>query len=78
MYGIHAITFALYLRGYRPRLAVIVVKKRINTRFMLPGRSMTNPPPGTCVDQVVTRKEWYVNAYTINAISCGDKLLQGK
>uniref|UniRef100_A0A672JLP1 Piwi domain-containing protein n=1 Tax=Salarias fasciatus TaxID=181472 RepID=A0A672JLP1_SALFA len=44
----------------RPRLSVIVVKKRINCRFFayLDGK-VTNPPPGTVVDTEVTRREWY-------------------
>ncbi|KAM5194696.1 piwi-like protein 1 [Mantella aurantiaca] len=45
---------------YSPKLSVIVVKKRINTRFFanLGGR-LQNPPPGTIVDVEVTRPEWY-------------------
>ncbi|KAM7332195.1 hypothetical protein ACRRTK_008903 [Alexandromys fortis] len=42
------------------KLTFIVVKKRINTRFFVEnGDKVTNPPSGTVVDQVVTRKEWY-------------------
>nr|BAG69146.1 Piwi [Botryllus primigenus] len=45
---------------YKPSLSYIVVKKRINTRFMLSGRQgLANPPPGTIVDDVVTRPEAY-------------------
>ncbi|KAH0516955.1 Piwi-like protein 3, partial [Microtus ochrogaster] len=42
------------------KLTFIVVKKRINTRFFVEnGDKVTNPPSGTVVDQIVTRKEWY-------------------
>ena len=45
-----------------PNLAVIVVKKRINTRLYKPGESprdaVTNPPPGIIVDSVITRPMW--------------------
>ncbi|XP_009955581.1 PREDICTED: piwi-like protein 1, partial [Leptosomus discolor] len=47
-------------RDYNPRLSVIVVKKRVNTRFFAQsGGALTNPPPGTVVDVAVTRPEWY-------------------
>ncbi|KAH9512459.1 Piwi-like protein 1 [Bulinus truncatus] len=40
--------------------AFIVVKKRILNRFFKPTDSAwTNPKPGTVVDQVVTKPEWY-------------------
>uniref|UniRef100_A0A0C9PZ99 PIWIL1_0 protein n=1 Tax=Fopius arisanus TaxID=64838 RepID=A0A0C9PZ99_9HYME len=46
--------------SYSPKLTVIVVQKRINTRVMtLRGRTLQNPVPGTIVDSVVTRKCWY-------------------
>ncbi|KAI0210741.1 Piwi-like protein 2 [Lamellibrachia satsuma] len=56
--------FALFGETYEPRLAVIVVQKRINTRIFARvghGRdeNLDNPPPGTIVDHTVTRKEWY-------------------
>ncbi|KAM9330875.1 piwi-like protein 1 [Gastrophryne carolinensis] len=45
---------------YNPRLSVIVVKKRINTRFFAQlGGKLQNPPPGTIIDVEVTRPEWY-------------------
>ncbi|NWI90149.1 PIWL1 protein, partial [Pitta sordida] len=45
---------------YSPRLTVIVVKKRLSARFFLEaGRGLRNPPPGTVVDTVITRPEWY-------------------
>ncbi|CAB3989275.1 piwi 1 [Paramuricea clavata] len=43
----------------RPKFAFIVVKKRINSRFFLKNGRLQNPPPGSVVDQHVTRKEWY-------------------
>jgi aubergine-like protein len=44
---------------YCPKLAVIVVKKRINSRFFAADRQISNPPPGTVVDTQATRPEWY-------------------
>lgn len=46
--------------GYAPKLSVVVVKKRISSRFFahVNGKS-SNPPPGTVVDTAVTRPEWY-------------------
>ncbi|XP_064631456.1 piwi-like protein 1 [Lineus longissimus] len=45
---------------YLPSLAVIVVKKRIATRFFKQaGNQCLNPPPGTVVDDVVTNANWY-------------------
>ncbi|NXM66782.1 PIWL1 protein, partial [Serilophus lunatus] len=45
---------------YSPRLTVIVVKKRVGARFFAEiGGALKNPPPGTVVDTVVTRPEWY-------------------
>ncbi|XP_070820601.1 piwi-like protein 1 [Chaetodon trifascialis] len=45
---------------YVPKLSVVVVKKRISTRFFanINGK-ISNPPPGTVVDTEVTRPEWY-------------------
>ncbi|XP_039213295.1 piwi-like protein 1 isoform X1 [Crotalus tigris] len=45
---------------YRPKLTVIVVKKRVNSRFFaeIDGK-LQNPPPGTIIDLEVTRPEWY-------------------
>ncbi|KAL7978426.1 hypothetical protein Chor_010659 [Crotalus horridus] len=45
---------------YRPKLTVIVVKKRVNSRFFaeIDGK-LQNPPPGTVIDLEVTRPEWY-------------------
>ena len=39
---------------------MVIVQKRINTRFFLAtGRNATNPGPGTIVDSTVTRPESY-------------------
>ncbi|NXO01449.1 PIWL1 protein, partial [Rhinopomastus cyanomelas] len=47
-------------QDYSPRLAVIVVKKRLNTRFFVQrAGEFKNPPPGTIVDVEITRPEWY-------------------
>ncbi|XP_073413168.1 piwi-like protein 1 isoform X2 [Dendrobates tinctorius] len=47
-------------KDYSPKLTVVVVKKRISSRFFahVDGR-IQNPPPGTIVDVEVTRPEWY-------------------
>jgi len=46
--------------GYAPKMAFVVVKKRISTRlFAASGSGLSNPPPGTVVDDTVTRPEWY-------------------
>ncbi|XP_029777457.1 piwi-like protein 3 [Suricata suricatta] len=42
------------------RLTVVVVKKRINTRFFAEYRGrFQNPPPGTVIDVGVTKSQWY-------------------
>ncbi|XP_070689583.1 piwi-like protein 1 [Pempheris klunzingeri] len=45
---------------YIPKLTVVVVKKRVSSRFFshFHGK-VSNPPPGTVVDSEVTRPEWY-------------------
>ncbi len=45
---------------YKPKLCFIIVTKRVNTRFFQQkGTALDNPPPGTVVDDVVTRRERY-------------------
>uniref|UniRef100_A0A3Q3GWI1 Piwi-like RNA-mediated gene silencing 1 n=1 Tax=Kryptolebias marmoratus TaxID=37003 RepID=A0A3Q3GWI1_KRYMA len=47
-------------QDYEPKLSVVVVKKRISSRFFTQiGDKVTNPPPGTVIDTEVTRPEWY-------------------
>ena len=48
-------TFPKISEGYEPKLAVVIVKKRGNTRFFQQdGRNVHNPPPGTVIDHTVT------------------------
>ena len=43
--------------GYCPKLAVVVVQKRISTRiFCRSAKGLDNPPPGTVVDHTITRR----------------------
>ncbi|XP_053375585.1 piwi-like protein 1 [Mercenaria mercenaria] len=52
--------------NYKPALCVVVVQKRISTRFFTKtGRSYANPPPGTVVDTTVTRPDW-VDFYLVS------------
>ncbi|KAK3727509.1 hypothetical protein QZH41_018372 [Actinostola sp. cb2023] len=56
--------FALFGEAYVPKMTVIVVQKRINTRLFLsegrgPQSRLTNPSPGTVLDHTITRKDWY-------------------
>ncbi|WAR02486.1 PIWL1-like protein [Mya arenaria] len=47
-------------QNYNPRVGVVVVKKRINSRFFArAGQGLGNPPPGTVIDNTVTKPEWY-------------------
>lgn len=40
-------------------MGVVVVKKRINSRFFAKvGPQLSNPPPGTVIDTEVTKPEW--------------------
>nr|ASW22511.1 piwi2 [Nematostella vectensis] len=55
--------FASFGESYKPKLAVLVVQKRINTRiFSAEGRGpqprLGNPGPGSVLDHTVTRKDW--------------------
>nr|XP_009664946.1 PREDICTED: piwi-like protein 1 isoform X2 [Struthio camelus australis] len=59
-------------KDYNPRLSVIVVKKRVNTRFFAQsGGRPQNPPPGTVVDVEVTRPEWYDFFIVSQAVKSG-------
>ena len=46
---------------YHPKLTVVVVQKRINTRIFQQagGNNLDNPPPGTVLDHTVTRRDMY-------------------
>lgn len=52
--------FSHFGEDYVPKLSVVIVQKRINTRIFsrLRGR-MENPPSGTVVDHTITRKDMY-------------------
>jgi aubergine-like protein len=54
-------TFKSIGTDYKPQMAFVIVKKRLNTRFFRTynGQKHSNPPPGTVVDTEVTRPEWY-------------------
>ena len=44
--------------GAQTKLCFIIVTKNINTRiFAQGGRGVDNPPPGTVIDDVITRPE---------------------
>ncbi|XP_072258800.1 piwi-like protein 4 [Pyxicephalus adspersus] len=44
---------------YNPKITFVVVRKRCTTKFFSSGRGLQNPPLGTVVDTVATRREWY-------------------
>lgn len=45
---------------YSPKLSVVIVQKRINSRlFYNTGRQLDNPPPGTIADHTITRRDRY-------------------
>ncbi|KAI8735952.1 piwi protein 1 [Biomphalaria glabrata] len=47
-------------QDYRPGFAFVIVKKRIQTRlFAKEGNGINNPCPGTIVDQIITKPNWY-------------------
>ncbi|KAK6165172.1 hypothetical protein SNE40_023615 [Patella caerulea] len=49
-----------HFNNYEPKMAVVIVQKRINTRiFLNRGNSMDNPPPGSVIDHDITRRDWY-------------------
>ncbi|WAR02492.1 PIWL1-like protein [Mya arenaria] len=46
--------------NYKPGVAFIVVKKRINSRFFAKhGQNLVNPAPGTVIDNTVTKPDWF-------------------
>jgi len=52
--------FSMFGENYQPKLAVVVVQKRISTRIFMRGpKGLDNPPPGSLLDHTVTRKGWY-------------------
>lgn len=54
--------FSSFGDEYTPQCTTVCVQKRINTRIYGRDREkggMINPPPGTVVDSVVTRRDWY-------------------
>ncbi|KAF6729960.1 Piwi-like protein 1 [Oryzias melastigma] len=59
-------------QDYEPKVTVVVVKKRISSRFfaMINGK-VNNPPPGTVIDTEVTRPEWYDFFIVSQAVRCG-------
>ncbi|CAH1795347.1 unnamed protein product [Owenia fusiformis] len=52
--------FPVFGEEYQPKLTVVIVQKRINTRmFAIQGRNFENAPPGTVLDHSVTRRDRY-------------------
>jgi aubergine-like protein len=60
-FEVKALENAIETMNQKVKLTVIVVKKRISTRFFLMDQrgNASNPAPGTMVDTEVTRPEWY-------------------
>ncbi|XP_066267704.1 piwi-like protein 1 [Branchiostoma lanceolatum] len=53
-------TFKNLGADYNPKVAWIVVNKRINAKFFAEGQGgLQNPMPGTVVDTEVTKPQWY-------------------
>jgi len=51
--------FPLLGESYEPKLAVVVVQKRISQRiFAIQRTNLENPKPGSVLDHTITRKEW--------------------
>ena len=51
--------------GYDPKLAIVIVQKRISTRIFMKGpNGLDNAPSGTIVDHTITRKDWSVCSHT--------------
>uniref|UniRef100_A0A8C8A1C7 Piwi-like RNA-mediated gene silencing 1 n=1 Tax=Oryzias sinensis TaxID=183150 RepID=A0A8C8A1C7_9TELE len=59
-------------QDYNPKVSVVVVKKRISSRFFaMINDKVSNPPPGTVIDTEVTRPEWYDFFIVSQAVRCG-------
>ncbi|KAL8604204.1 hypothetical protein ACOMHN_014772 [Nucella lapillus] len=54
-------SFTDFGADYHPKLTVVIVQKRINTRIFQQtgGGHLDNPPPGTVLDHTVTRRDLY-------------------
>nr|XP_053635445.1 protein argonaute-3-like [Cherax quadricarinatus] len=50
-----------HFASYEPKLYLIVVQKRVNTRIFaaMRSRELGNPPPGSIIDHTITRRCWY-------------------
>ena len=49
-----------FFPDYEPRVAVVIVTKRVNARFFVKNpNGFSNPPPGTVVDTGVVRSDGY-------------------
>ncbi|XP_069194478.1 piwi-like protein Ago3 isoform X2 [Procambarus clarkii] len=48
-------------QSYEPKLYLIIVQKRLNTRIFstMSSRGLDNPPPGSIIDHSITRRYWY-------------------
>ncbi|XP_076817486.1 piwi-like protein 1 isoform X1 [Clavelina lepadiformis] len=47
-------------QDYKPNVTFVVVKKRVNARFFNRVHDrLQNPSPGTVIDDVITRPDWY-------------------
>ena len=45
--------------AYQPKMAMVVVQKRINQKiFAVQRRGLENPAPGTVLDHTITRRDW--------------------
>lgn len=56
--------FTLFGERYSPKMAVVIVSKRINARIFAaqgqgPIPKLDNPGPGAVLDHTITRKDWY-------------------
>lgn len=59
-------------QDYAPKLSVVVVTKRISSRFFYhKNGNVLNPPPGTIIDSHVTRPEWYDFYIVSQAVQTG-------